>query len=99
MSAPQSVLDLIEHFEREIEAFKSGKYNEAQLRLQFLDPLFKALGWDLYNENKYAEAYKDVIHEDSLRIGTGVKARSLARTFTSRMNCRCSPTKSATAFS
>ena len=74
MSAPQAVLDLIEHFERDIERFKSGQYNEAQLRIQFLDPFFEALGWDVYNRNKYAEAYKDVIHEDALRVGTGVKA-------------------------
>ncbi|HWN95791.1 MAG TPA: hypothetical protein VNT99_12210 [Methylomirabilota bacterium] len=47
MSAPQSVLDLIEHFERDLERFKSGQYNEAQLRIQFLDPFFEALGWDV----------------------------------------------------
>jgi type I restriction-modification system DNA methylase subunit len=74
MSAPQAVLDLVAHFERDFDRFKSGQYNEAQLRIQFLDPFFEALGWDVYNRNKYAEAYKDVIHEDALRIGTGVKA-------------------------
>src|SRR4051812_14994165 len=74
MSAPQTILDLVEHFERDLVAFKSGQYNEAQLRIQFLDPFFEALGWDVYNRNKHAEAYKDVIHEDALRIGEGVKA-------------------------
>ena len=36
---------------------------------EFLDPLFKVLGWDLDNEQGYAEAYKDVIHEDAIRVG------------------------------
>jgi hypothetical protein len=60
MSAPQAVLDLIEHFERDLDAFKSGRYSEAHLRLQFIDPLFKALGWDMHNESRYAGTYWNV---------------------------------------
>ena len=49
-------------------------YKEAQLRQEFLDPLFKALGWDVDNEQGYAEAYKDVVHEDASRTGRATKA-------------------------
>ncbi|MCD6136078.1 hypothetical protein J7J63_05125, partial [Candidatus Bipolaricaulota bacterium] len=27
------------------------------------------LGWDIDNEQGYAEAYKDVVHEDAIKIG------------------------------
>jgi len=40
--------------------------------------MFKAMGWDMHNEQGYAEAYKEVVHEDSLRIGSGVKAPDYA---------------------
>lgn len=32
MSAPQVVLDLVDRFHRQIDAYKSGSYNEIQLR-------------------------------------------------------------------
>lgn len=35
---------------------------------------FKALGWDIDNEAGYADAYKDVIHEDAIKIGGYTKA-------------------------
>ena len=74
MSAPREILDLVARFEQQLEAYKSGQYNETQLRREFLDPFFKALGWDIDNEQGYAEAYKDVIHEDAIRMGSATKA-------------------------
>lgn len=52
----------------------SGEYNETQLRREFLDPFFTGLGWDVENKQGYAEAYKDVVHEDAIKIGTATKA-------------------------
>jgi len=69
MSAPPQILELAARFERQLDAYTAGQYNETQLRREFLDPLFKALGWDMDNEQGYAEAYKDVIHEDAIRVG------------------------------
>lgn len=66
MSTPEEVLRLIERFDRNREAYQSGQYNETQLRREFLDPFFESLGWDVDNEQGYAEAYKDVIHEDAM---------------------------------
>jgi hypothetical protein len=71
MAAPPEVIDLVERFERNLEAYRSGQYKEAQLRQEFLDPFFKLLGWDVDNTQGFAEAYKDVIHEDSIRMGGG----------------------------
>lgn len=74
MSVPQAIRELVERFERQRDAYHSPHYNETQLRREFLDPFFKALGWDIDNEQGYAEAYKDVIHEDAIRIGEASKA-------------------------
>jgi fido (protein-threonine AMPylation protein) len=72
--APAIVTTLIERFERNRESYKSQGYNETQLRREFLDPFFEALGWDVANKQGHAEAYKDVIHEDAIKIGGATKA-------------------------
>jgi len=74
VAAPDIVLRLIDTFDNNLSAYRSGKYNETQVRREFIDPLFKALGWDIDNEQGYAEAYKDVIHEDAIKIGGQTKA-------------------------
>jgi hypothetical protein len=73
-SAPQSVLALVERYSNNSDAYESPNYNETQARREFLDPFFKALGWDIDNQQGYAEAYKDVIHEDAIRVGEATKA-------------------------
>ena len=72
--APETVLELVGRFERNRDEYVSGRYNEAQLRQDFLNPFFESLGWDIQNRQGYAEAYRDVIHEDSLEIGGDTKA-------------------------
>ncbi len=74
MAAPEGILELIERFDRNRDAYCSSKYNETRLRIEFIDPFFKALGWDMSNERGYAEAYKDVIHEDAIKVGGATKA-------------------------
>ena len=74
MKAPEEIIKLLERFENNIDAYKSGRYNETQVRLEFINPFFKALGWDVNNEQGWAEAYKDVVHEDGIKIGGATKA-------------------------
>jgi hypothetical protein len=74
MSLPLTVLELVTRFENNKEAYMSIRYNEAQARREFIDPFFRQLGWDIDNTSGYAEAYKDVVHEDSLKIGDTSKA-------------------------
>lgn len=74
MTPPDSVLELVERFEHNRKAYRSGHYNETQVRREFIDPFFEALGWDVVNKQGYAEAYKDVVHEETLKVGGGTKA-------------------------
>jgi hypothetical protein len=74
MSTPDSIRQLVERFDEHRDSYRAGKYNETQLRREFLDPFFETLGWDVFNKQGYAEAYKDVIHEDSLEVEGATKA-------------------------
>ena len=74
MGIPKSIIDLVRRFEQNREDYSAPAYNETQLRREFLDPFFEALGWDISNKQGHAEAYKDVIHEDAIKIGTKTKA-------------------------
>jgi hypothetical protein len=68
MPIPASILERIETFSRNLESYLDPNYKEQRLREEFLNPFFAALGWDMANANGYAEAYKDVILEDSLKV-------------------------------
>jgi hypothetical protein len=74
MPAPESVIKLVENFHTHLDHYKSSGYNETEVRREYLDPFWKALGWDIDNEQGYADAYKDVIHEDAIKIGGYTKA-------------------------
>jgi predicted type IV restriction endonuclease len=72
--APPSIIDLVERFDRNRDSYTASTYNEAQLRQEFLNPFLEALGWDVTNRQGYAEAYKEVINEDALKVGGSMKA-------------------------
>lgn len=68
MTVPQEIFGLVGRFDNNRESYRSGTYNETQLRREFVDPFFKILGWDVNNEKGYAEAYRDISHEDSINL-------------------------------
>ena len=74
MSAPESVRELVDRFARHVEDYKHGRYKEAQVRREFIEPFFIQLGWDVYNTAGYAEAYRDVIPEDAIKLGGTTEA-------------------------
>lgn len=73
MPIPASLLERVDTFGRNLDSYLDPDYKETELRREFLDPLFTALGWDVDNRAGHAEAYKDVIHEETLKI-SGVAA-------------------------
>lgn len=68
MPIPASIAERVETFRRNLDSYLAADYKETELRREFLDPLFEALGWDVSNRQGHAEAYKDVVHEDMLKI-------------------------------
>lgn len=71
---PQVIIDKVHQFEEHLDTYMAPGYNEQQLRIDFLNPMLKALGWDVDNERGYAEAYREVVYEDALKIGGASKA-------------------------
>jgi len=47
--APDALLRLVDRFDLGRKVFLSGDYKEEQLRAEFLNPFFTALGWDTDN--------------------------------------------------
>lgn len=72
--ARSKIKELVEKFESHKDEYKTGNYNETEARIQFINPFFEALGWDVNNTNAVAESYKEVIHEDKIKIGGKTKA-------------------------
>ena len=75
---PAMIQDLVEKFNHNIEEYRHPKYGEAQLRVEFVNPFFEAFGWDVHNKAGYSMAYRDVVHEDELRVGPTTKAPDYA---------------------
>ena len=68
------IQELVSRFGEQIDSYKQADYNETLTRRDFIDPFFKALGWDVDNSQGYAEAYREVIHEDKVKVGKATKA-------------------------
>lgn len=77
-TAPPEVANLVSRFSGQRDVYKSGKYNETQLRRDFLDQLFEALGWDVGNRKNLSETNRDVINEISVEMEGHSKAADYA---------------------
>jgi type I restriction-modification system DNA methylase subunit/predicted type IV restriction endonuclease len=73
MAVPKVVRGLVARYKDNEQSYRRD-YGETETRREFIDPLFKALGWDIDNSAGHAEAYKDVVHEDAVKIGAATKA-------------------------
>jgi len=71
---PPILHDLIRKFDEQSDLYRSPDYNETQCRIDFINPLFKALGWDIDNTKSYAPAFREVVHEDAVKIQGTVKS-------------------------
>ncbi|MFZ3137217.1 MAG: TaqI-like C-terminal specificity domain-containing protein [Thermodesulfovibrionales bacterium] len=59
---------LIEKFEKDKSHYLSKGYPEAQARIDFINPFFKALGWDIENKAQKPPHERDVLVELSPEI-------------------------------
>ena len=66
MTTPESIQRLVEKFEAGRAHFTQPVYNEAQLRQEFVNPFFAALGWDVGDSHQ-------VLHEAGLKSGGSTK--------------------------
>ena len=57
------IQELADRFLSNQSEFESSGYLESQLRTDFIDELFKALGWDLVNKSKLSRLQREVLVE------------------------------------
>jgi len=72
--AYKTIEELVTRFAEQYGSYKLSDYNETLTRRDFIDPFFKALGWDIDNSKGNAEAYREVIHEERVKVGKATKA-------------------------
>lgn len=72
---------LVAQFERNLSHYKSPAYDEASLHQEFLNPLFRALGWDVENAAGLIPQHREVEIESRTEIaGRQKRADYLFRT-------------------
>ena len=64
---------LVESFGKRLAELKQPGYAEAQLRDDFLNPFFRALGWDMENRAGLIQKEREVEIESATQIGGGRK--------------------------
>ena len=74
MPAPDAILKLVQLFKNNADDYRKATFNEDQTRVQFINPMWKALGWDIDNTQGYAEDYKDVFHTKAMKLGGSSRA-------------------------
>lgn len=66
MEDTQNIRTLVENFRAHIKAFKSSETKEASIRQQFIDPFWRALGWDVGDTKGQGPALAEVIIEKNI---------------------------------
>lgn len=74
MNMPPEVARLIERFADHRAEYESSSYLEARVRVDFINPLFSTLGWDIANTRGRPESDRDVITEGRIQTSEGFKA-------------------------
>ncbi|MEI0540408.1 Eco57I restriction-modification methylase domain-containing protein [Brachyspira pulli] len=74
----KKVEELVIKFRNNKDQYTNKNYNETETRRDFLDPFFEAFGWDVSNRAGKSQTYRDVIHEDKVKVGKETKAPDYA---------------------
>ncbi|HET6247173.1 MAG TPA: hypothetical protein VFE47_05680 [Tepidisphaeraceae bacterium] len=73
-TCPDTIKRLIDRFTQQADQVRSPDYNETLIRIDYINPLMSELGWDIDNHQGFAERYREVVHEDRVRVAGQTKA-------------------------
>ena len=71
--AKQKIKERVELFKENIDDYKKSTYKEAQVREQFINPFFKALGWDVGNKEGLPLQATEVVLEYTIKDGRSTR--------------------------
>jgi methylase of polypeptide subunit release factors len=63
-----SIQELVSKYENDHVQFEGTAYNETEVRVDFLNPMFEALGWDVNNVNNLPQHLREVKHEANVGV-------------------------------
>lgn len=66
--ALEFVLELVSRFEEQLPTLKNARYKEHNLRMEYLNPFWESLGWDIHNRQGLPQSYKEVEQEDDIKL-------------------------------
>ena len=64
----EQVRTLVETYKTHYDQYTRATYNETEVRVDFVNPLFKALGWDILNERGLPQHLREVKHEANVIV-------------------------------
>lgn len=73
--AKELVAEKVRQFSSKIKEYKRSTYNETEVRVDFVNPFFKALGWDIDNEAGLPQHLREVTHEATVLVDEGGKKK------------------------
>ena len=73
MPAPQTIIDKVDEFKANKDEYKNPKTTEEQTKTKLITPLFKALGWDMDNDQNLSPQYQEVEFETQVKEGKKTK--------------------------
>ncbi|MFA1571899.1 Eco57I restriction-modification methylase domain-containing protein [Vibrio tasmaniensis 1F-187] len=81
MNKKTQLKSLVDKYQNDIDYYSSTKYNETQLRTDFLDQLFSILGWDITNAAGKPTNEREVLVEEGLKARAGDNTKKPDYTF------------------
>ena len=81
MTNLKDLYKLVEKYEADRNFYLTDRYNETQVRSDFLDPLFELLGWDIKNKVGRPTNEREVILEEPLKAGASENTKKPDYTF------------------
>jgi len=76
-----SIKNLVQKYQENRETYLKSNYNETQLRMDFLDPLFELFGWDIKNSQGKRTNEREVLLEEPLKADASSNTKKPDYTF------------------
>ena len=66
--------DLVVRFNSNKKFYTSNLFKEEEAKVEFINPMMEALGWDVHNKQGLGPNFKEVVFEESLAVGKETRA-------------------------
>ncbi|MFW1954492.1 Eco57I restriction-modification methylase domain-containing protein [Acinetobacter guillouiae] len=81
MNKLRNLKSLIDRYSENIDFYRSTRYNETQLRIDFIDQFFIILGWDITNVTRKITHEREVLVEEGIRFNANENTKKPDYTF------------------